>query len=59
MEKCYKFRIYPKPEQATVIQKTMGCCRYVYNHYLEERIEAYKTEQKTRSRFEQDIHSFK
>ena len=34
--------------------KIFGCCRYVFNRFLAERKEAYKTEQKTVSRFEQD-----
>lgn len=38
----YKFRIYPTPEQETQIQKTFGCCRYVYNYFLAERIKSYE-----------------
>lgn len=34
MEIGYKFRIYPNKIQEEQIQKTFGCCRYVYNHYL-------------------------
>jgi putative transposase len=54
MEKCYKFRIYPNAEQKEIIAKIFGCCRFVFNQFLAERIEAYKTENKTISRFEQD-----
>lgn len=42
MEVAYKFRIYPNNEQQILIQKTFGCCRFVYNHFLSERIEVYK-----------------
>lgn len=42
MEHSYKFRIYPTREQENLIQRTFGCCRFVYNHYLAMRIEAYK-----------------
>lgn len=42
MEKAYKYRIYPNKKQKEVIQKTFGCCRYVYNHYLAKRIEIYE-----------------
>ena len=42
MEKAYKFRIYPSGEQEILIQKTFGCSRYVFNHYLARRIELYK-----------------
>lgn len=34
MEYSYKFRIYPNTEQQTLIQKTFGCSRFVYNHFL-------------------------
>ena len=42
MEKAYKFRIYPNKKQEELIQKTFGCCRFVYNYYLAKRIESYK-----------------
>lgn len=29
--KGFKFRLYPTSEQATQINKTIGCCRYSYN----------------------------
>lgn len=54
MEKCYKYRIYPNDEQREKISKTFGCCRFVYNKFLAERMEAYKQKGKTPSRFEQD-----
>ena len=47
MEKSYKFRIYPTKEQEVLIQKTFGCCRFVYNYYLNKRIEAYKNHGET------------
>lgn len=42
MECSYKFRIYPTQEQENLIQRTFGCCRFVYNRFLAMRIEAYK-----------------
>lgn len=47
MEKAYKFRIYPNKSQELLIQKTFGCSRFVYNHYLAKRIELYKTDKST------------
>ena len=47
MERAYKFRIYPDAEQEKLIQKTLGCVCFVYNHYLDKRIELYKTEAKS------------
>ena len=43
MEYSYKFRIYPNKAQEELIQRTFGCVRFVYNHYLAQRIEQYKT----------------
>ena len=54
MEYSYKFRIYPNTEQQTLIQKTFGCVRYVYNHFLAQRIAEYKTTGKSPTRFQQD-----
>ena len=54
MEYSYKFRIYPNREQQTLIQKTFGCVRYVYNHFLAQRIAEYKTTGKAPTRFQQD-----
>ena len=43
MEYSYKFRLYPDERQQAQIQKTFGCVRFIYNHYLAKRQEAYKT----------------
>ena len=32
--KAYKFRLYPTDDQKILINKTLGCKRFVYNHYL-------------------------
>lgn len=53
MEYSYKFRLYPNAEQETLIQKTFGCCRYTYNRCLAERIDKYKADKQTVSRFQQ------
>jgi putative transposase len=47
VEKAYKFRIYPNRQQEVQIQKTFGCTRFVYNHYLAKRIEMYKDDKST------------
>lgn len=47
LEKAYKFRIYPNKQQEQLIQRTFGCCRFVYNHYLAKRIEMYKENKST------------
>ena len=47
MEYSYKFRIYPTAVQAEQIQKTFGCCRFVWNHYLALRKDLYEQYGKT------------
>lgn len=47
MLKGYKYRIYPNEQQEILINKTFGCCRFVFNHYLNERIESYKLGKKS------------
>lgn len=54
MEYSYKFRIYPSIKQKTLIQKTFGCARFVYNYFLAQRIEVYKSTGKSPNRFQQD-----
>ena len=38
----YKYRIYPTDEQATQIDKTIGCARFIYNQLLDDFNVAYK-----------------
>lgn len=52
--KSHKFRIYPNESQRILIEKTFGCCRFVYNHYLAKSIEDYKLTGKMNSRFQND-----
>ncbi|WP_313245773.1 RNA-guided endonuclease TnpB family protein [Clostridioides difficile] len=47
MKKAYKFRIYPNKKQQELINKTFGCCRFVYNKYLAKRIDVYKNDKET------------
>ena len=49
VHKAYKFRIYPDSNQALLIVKTIGCSRFVFNHFLAERSSAYESEKKTLS----------
>lgn len=54
MEYSYKFRIYPTAAQKVLIQKTFGCARFVYNHFLALRIAEYQATGKAPTRFQQD-----
>ena len=40
--KSYKVRLYPNKQQIELINKTIGCCRFIYNKMLSEKIEIYK-----------------
>jgi putative transposase len=34
VQKAYKFRIYPNKKQIELINKTIGCSRFVFNFFL-------------------------
>lgn len=38
----YKFRLYPNKEQQDYLANVFGCCRFVYNHFLNEKKNKYK-----------------
>ena len=42
VNQAYKFRLYPNNEQAIVLDKTFGCCRFLYNRMLNERKNIYE-----------------
>lgn len=42
MNKGFKFRIYPNQEQETLIIKTFGCTRWIWNQMLSDKINAYQ-----------------
>ena len=41
VEQAFKYRFYPTPEQETLLRRTMGCARLVYNRALAARTEAW------------------
>lgn len=47
MERAYKFRMYPNKRQKELIEKTFGCSRFVYNYFLNKKIELYKSDKKS------------
>ena len=38
----YRYRAYPNKAQREFFEKTFGCCRFVYNHYLEAKKNLWK-----------------
>lgn len=41
MDKTFEYRIYPNAGQEALLQKTFGCCRWVYNKVLAMRQDEY------------------
>lgn len=41
MKRAYKERFYPTPQQAELLSKSFGCCRFVWNNALKYRTDAY------------------
>lgn len=46
MEKAFRYRLYPTPQQESLLRQTVGCVRLVYNRGLAMRTEAFYQEQK-------------
>ena len=46
MNIAYRFRIYPTEEQKILLGKTFGCCRFLYNQMLNDKIQEYKKTKK-------------
>jgi putative transposase len=44
--KAYKYRIYPTDVQTVFFNKTFGCCRFVWNKMLDEKLQAYKKKER-------------
>ncbi|KVN29237.1 transposase [Burkholderia pyrrocinia] len=45
IKRAYRFRFYPTPEQAVMLARTFGCARFVYNHMLRMRSDAWQQRQ--------------
>lgn len=45
MLKSFKTEIQPTEEQASIINRTIGTCRFVYNFYISHNKELYETNQ--------------
>lgn len=46
INKAFRFRIYPNKTQKELITKTIGCSRFVFNHFLEKWNNTFKTTNK-------------
>ena len=45
-QRAFKYRFYPTTEQESLLRRTMGCTRLVYNRALAARTEAWYSESK-------------
>lgn len=43
---AYRFRLYPTKEQERMLGKTFGCCRFLYNQMLADKISEYEKSKK-------------
>jgi putative transposase len=41
IKRAFRFRCYPSPDQQVVLARTFGCARFVYNHMLRLRTDAW------------------
>lgn len=52
IDRAYKCRMYPNREQTAQIERTLGSCRWVWNHALEVKHDAYKATKRSLSSYE-------
>lgn len=52
MLRTYEYRLYPNNAQCTILMKHFGCARFVYNKALSLKIDTYKNEKKTLSKYD-------
>src|SRR6056300_223417 len=48
----FRFRLYPNKEQETLLRKTLGSARFVWNYFLDLRQKSWKQEQKSLSYYD-------
>ena len=53
--KGYVFRLYPNVEQKTLINKTIGSARLIYNLFLRDRIDTYNNTKNGKSAYDQNL----
>ena len=52
IHKAYQFRLYPNNIQKEMINKTLGCTRFIYNYFLNRKQTEYKNNKKSISAYE-------
>lgn len=51
MLKAFKYRLYPTAAQTVLLNKHIGCCRFVYNFFLEKKQAAWSDNETNINRF--------
>ena len=52
INKTYKFRLYPNNYQKEIINKTFGCTRLIYNHFLDLKQKEYELNKTYKSTYD-------
>jgi len=52
--KAFKFRLEPNQQQRVLINKTLGCTRFIYNKMLSEKQEKYKSKDDSKLKTEKE-----
>lgn len=47
MRQSYKYRLFPTKKQQTILNVTLNECRWLYNHFLEQRKNSWEQEKKS------------
>ena len=53
MNKTLKYRLYPTKKQTRILQEQLNECRWLYNHFLEERKNSWEQDKKSLNYFGQ------
>jgi len=53
LKKTYKYRLYPTKSQQQILEKHLSLCRWLYNHFLEERKTLYEKQKAKISCYDQ------
>ena len=52
--KAFKYKLEPNQQQKVLINKTLGCCRFIYNQMLNETQSKYKLQDKSKNKTEKE-----
>lgn len=53
--KAYKFRLYPTKQQEELLNKTFGCCRFIFNNLLAYNIKGYEDDKTWKLNFNEKM----